>query len=190
MTNTSRPTFAAAAVGVAACVLLAACGTSSAASAPAAGAASGSVDTPSPSPSDPASPLATDATACALVTQPDVQAVLGTDPGAGAGFNSHGSSQCQYGSFQTRFVLVNLTPTQGKAAYELMHSHTQSGHAVDLADADGSGDPGFEITGPGTASVYVQKGDALILVMVAIHGATAPPVAQALVLVKTAGGRQ
>ena len=102
---------------------------------------------------------------------------------------SHGSSQCQHGTYQTAFVLVNLTPSQGKAAYDLMHSNPNLGHAVVVADVAGLGDRAFELSGPNTASVYFDKGDVLVLVMVEIRTATSPPQGQALALAKTAANR-
>jgi hypothetical protein len=147
-------------------------------------------------PTDPASSEATPAAApaagtaaCALVTEQEVGAALGTDPGAGTAFTSHGASQCQYGNYATAFVLVNLTPTQGNAAYDLMHSNPTPGHALVLADVPGLGDRAFELSGPNTASVYFDKGDALVLVMVEIRTATSPPKSQALALAKTAADR-
>ena len=70
---------------------------------------------------------------------------------------------------------MNLTPSQGKAAYDLMHSNPNLGHAVVVADVAGLGDRAFELSGPNTASVYFDKGDVLVLVMVEIRTATSPP---------------
>jgi hypothetical protein len=198
MTDPHRPGLAAATLAVAGCLLFAACSNSAPAAQtntlalqPTAGATPAS----SVAPTAPASTIATSAaapaagtTACALVTEQEVRAALGTDPGPGRAFTSHGASQCQYGTYQTAFVLVNLTPSQGRAAYDLMHN-TSLGHAVVVADVGGLGDRAFEISGPNTASVYFDKGDALVLVMVEIRIATAPPKGQALALAMTAANR-
>jgi hypothetical protein len=82
--------------------------------------------------------------------------------------------------------IVNLTPTRGKAAYNLMRGNAKVGHAV---DAQGLGDRAFEISGPNAASIYFDKGDALVLVRVEIRSATSPPMGQARVLAKSAAGR-
>ncbi len=205
MTDPHRRTLAAAAAGVAASLVLAAC--SSSAPAPAvstdtsavqATASGTTLTTPAASvaPTDPATTDATPAaapaagvTACALVTEQEVGTALGTDPGAGSAFTSHGASQCQYGTYATAFVLVNLTPTQGKAAYDHMHSSPNLSQAGVVADLAGLGDRAFEISGPNTASIYFDKGDALVLVMVEIRTATSPPKAQVLALAKTAANR-
>ena len=118
-----------------------------------------------------------------------MSAVLGRDPGAGKSFSSHGSSQCQYGEMQTAFVLVNLTPTLGQSAYDMMHSNPKLSEAGVVADVPGLGDKAFEISGHGTASIYVDKGDSLVLVMVSIRSATMPPSKQVLALATTAAGR-
>ena len=147
-------------------------------------------------PTDPASTGATPAaapaagtTACALVTEQEVGTALGTDPGPGSAFTSHGASQCQYGTFQTAFVLVNLNPSQGKPFYDHARNNPKVSQAGAVTDVAGVGDRAFGIFGHGTASIYFNKGDALVLVMVEIHGASSPPKAQALALAKTAASR-
>jgi Protein of unknown function (DUF3558) len=200
MTDPHRRTLAAAAaLAMAGCVLLAACGNSAPAAqtdAPAVRTTADATPTTSVAPTDPTSTDATPAaaptagtTACELVTEQEVGTVLGKDPGAGSAFTSHGASQCQYGNYATAFVLVNVTPTQGKAAYDLMHSKSNLGHGLVIADVAGLGDRAFQITGPNTASIYIDKGDALVLVMVEIRTATSPPKDQALALAKTAANR-
>jgi hypothetical protein len=126
--------------------------------------------------------------ACELVTEQEVGTALGTDPGVGSPFTSHGASQCQYGTYQTAFVLVNLTPAQGATAYDMMHGKT-AGNGVAVADVAGVGDRAFEISGPNADSIYFNKGDALVLVTVTIHTATSPPKDQALALARAAAGR-
>ena len=201
MTHPHPRTIATAALGIAASLLLAACSSSSPTNAntPAArtthssatssspAAPTSTTDTPNGATSSAAASGGT--TACVLVTEQDIGAALGADPGTGSPFTSHGSSQCQYGSYQTAFVLVNLTPTQGKAAYDLMHNNPKVGNGGAVADIAGVGDRAFEVSGPNTASIYFNKGDALVLVSIEIHTATSPPKDQALALPQAAANR-
>src|SRR5450631_634408 len=125
-------------------------------------------------------------TACTLVTEQEVGAALGTDPGPGsADTGEGGSSQCQYGTPQSAFVLVNLNPTQGKPFYDNTRNNPKLIQAGTVTDVAGVGDRAFGIFGHGTAAIYFNKGDALVLVMVEIRTATSPPKAPALALAKT-----
>jgi Protein of unknown function (DUF3558) len=189
-----------AAASVATCLLLTACGGSPAVTRAAA--------TETPAPTDPSSstsaapaapsssaapstdpPATTAADACALVTEHDVAAVLGTDPGAGRPVSSHGATQCQYGDYQSALVLVNLTPSQGVAAYDRMESNPKMSDAGTVTDVAGVGDRAFGVYGHGTASIWINQGDALVLVMVEISSASSPPKGQVLSLAKTASSR-
>ena len=69
----------------------------------------------------------------------------------GSAFASHGSTQCQYGSYQTQFLLVNLTPSRGRAGYAMMRSHQRAGQPVKAVDVPGVGDQAFEVSAPHTA---------------------------------------
>jgi len=199
MTDRRRRTIAAAAFGTAGCLLFAACGNSTPAAhsnTPTVRAAAGANQVASVAPTDPASSGATAAAAptgrteaCALVTQQEVGAALGKDPGRGSAFTSHGASQCQYGTYQTAFVLVNLNPSRGKAYYDHTRNNPKTTQAGAVTDVAGVGDRAFGIFGHGTASIYFNKGDALVLVMVEIRTASSPPKAQALALAKTAASR-
>ena len=206
MTDPHRRTVASAALAMTGCLLLAACGSTAAAAktdvpavqptASATTTAASDAPTTSVTPTDPASTDATPAadpaaggTACTLVTEQEVGAALGKDPGPGSPFTSHGSSQCQYGTFQTAFVLVNLNPSLGKPFYDHARNDPKVSQAGAGADVAGVGDRAFGIFGHGTASIYFNKGDALVLVMVEIRAATSPPKAQALALVTIAAGR-
>lgn len=200
MTDRRRPTIAAAAFATAGCLLFAACGNSTPAAhtdTPAGQATAGAAHTTKATPTDPASSVATTAPAasggvaraCSLVTEQDAGTALGKDPGPGSKFTSHGASQCQYGDFQTAFVLVNLNPSQGKPFYDHARNNPKVSQAGAVTDVAGVGDRAFGIFGHGTASIYFNKGDALVLVMVEIHGASSPPKAQALALAKTAASR-
>jgi Protein of unknown function (DUF3558) len=124
--------------------------------------------------------------ACALVSRQEVKDAMGADPGAGKSYSSHGSSQCQYGSYQKGLVLVNLTPTRGKAGYDMMHSNPKLTH---VANVPGVGDRAFEVSGPNTAGIYFDKGDALVVVMISSMAATSPPKAEVLALAKVAADR-
>lgn len=118
----------------------------------------------------------------------EVRHAIGANPGAGQPFTSHGSSQCQFGSYQSGLVLANLTPTRGIAGYDLVHYNPKVSQSMHVVDITGVGDRAFETTAPHTASIYFDKGDALLLVMVETQ-TLAPPVAQVLALAKSAAGR-
>jgi hypothetical protein len=193
MTQPRSRTLSAVALALAGCLLSAACGGGATAARTSTTAApAGAAKASSAAPADPTAAATSpddsvgSAHACSLVTEKDAENALGKDPGAGRKFTSHGSSQCQYGNYQTGLVLVNLTPTRGKAAYDLMHSNPKVGHVV---DANGYGDRAFEVSGPNTASIYFDKGDALVLVMVELRSAATPPMGQARALAKTAADR-
>ena len=192
----------AAAAALAATLLLAGCSGSSTSAAPAktlaspaaeaggrAGASSASAASTAPPAATSSPATASAASACALITETEVRTALGADPGKGSPFSSHGASQCQYGSYQTAFVLVNLNPTMGKAAYDHMRTNPKISEAGAVADIGGVGDRAFGISGHNTASVYINTGDALVLVMVEIRSATSPPTAQARALAAIAAGR-
>ena len=201
--GSTRPAITAAA-GVAACLLLAACNGSSsstAAAAPAPATAPASSATapptdqgPSSTPSPATAPstgsaATTGGNACSLVTEGDATTALGSDPGPGRPVTSHGASQCQYGTFQSSFVLVNLIPSQGVAGYDRMHSNPKLAQAGTIADVSGVGDRAFSVSGHGQTSVWISQGDSLALVMVAIHGAPSDPDHQALALAKVVSSR-
>jgi hypothetical protein len=185
------------------CLLLAACGSS----APAAGAPTGvpavqtrvGASTPATSvaPTVPAStgatPLAASTAggnACSLVTEADATTALGTDPGPGtANTGAHDSSQCHYGAYQSKLVLVNITPTQGKPAYDNMRNNADTGKAGSAVDVAGVGDAAFEVDSDGSAGIFFRKGDALVLVSVVFYLAPSPPTDQARALAKLVAGR-
>ena len=137
----------------------------------------------------PAEKVSTGGTACSLITKKDVQGVVGKDLGPGSPFASQGASQCQYGSFQSAFVLVNLNPSQGKAFYDHARNNPKVSQAGALTDVSGVGDRAFGTFGHGAAAIYFTKGDALVLVMVSIRNAASPPEAQAVALAKSAASR-
>ena len=194
MTRPHRHAIAAAALATA--LLLAACSGSSTSTAPdktpatnAGGVGGASTQAASTGPPAVASSAAAVTSACALVTEKEVGTALGADPGKGSPFSSHGASQCQYGSYQTAFVLVNLNPTMGKAAYDHMRTNPKISEAGAVADIAGVGDRAFGISGHNTASIYINTGDTLVLVMVEIRSAASPPTGQARALAAIAAGR-
>jgi len=201
MTNRRRNTIATAAAGLATGLLLSACSSSvtPAAHAPTAPVAkTGSAATASPATSTnterpvirtSAAAASAVTSACALVTEKEVSTTLGADPGPGTPFSSHGASQCQYGTYQTAFVLVNLNPSRGQAAYDHMRHDPKIGRAGTVADISGLGDRAFGISGHNAASIYINKGDALVLVMVDIRTATSAPKDQARALATNAADR-
>ena len=127
--------------------------------------------------------------ACGLVTERDATAELGADPGRGKPFSSHGSTQCQYGSYQSVFLLVNLTPTNGRAGYDNLRKARKPGAAVTVADLTGVGDRAFQVSERNTAGIFFNQGDAVVAVSLTIATATSPPLAHTLALAKLAAGR-
>ena len=199
--RTWSPAAAAMAAPVAVCVMLAGCGGPPAPAADmATPGAPASVDAgASTAPTPPAQSSRSEAStpssarqardACALVTEDDVTAALATDPGPGTPATSHGASQCQYGEFQSSFVLVNLTPSRGAAAYDHMRASPKLAEAGAVADVAGVGDRAFGVYRHGEASIWINQGDDLLLVMVAIQSAPSSPKGQALALAKVASSR-
>ena len=207
MITTSTKPFA---VGVALCAALAGCSsTTSGSSSPGATTPPGSNSTQAALPASASATTAaaptTDAVttaapttaatvvaarqACALITEHDVTAAFGADPGPGSRFASHGATQCQYGSYQTEFLLVNLTPTQGRAGYDMLRKNRRPGGPTTVADITGVGDRAFEVSAHNTAGIFFTKGDALIAVSVTIQRASTPPRASALALAQLAASR-
>ena len=127
--------------------------------------------------------------ACGLITEKDVTTALGADPGPGSRFANHGATQCQYGSYQTEFLLVNLTPTQGRAGYDMLRQNRRPGGQTTVADIGGVGDRAFEVSAHNTAGIFFTKGDVLIAVSLTIQRASTPPRASALALAKLAASR-
>ena len=198
MTPARTNTIAVMALGLAVTLVVAGCSGSSAPTAGSPAPAPGlrASESPTRSASDPATSNASGTPgsaggatqACALITEQEVRNAIGANPGAGQPFTSHGSSQCQFGSYQSGLVLVNLTPTRGVTGYDLVHNNPKVGQSMHVVDITGVGDRAFETTAPHTASIYFDKGDALLLVMVETQK-VAPPVAQVLALAKSAASR-
>lgn len=203
MTNPHPRTFAAAALAMTGCLLVAACGNS----APAAGVPTGvpavqtraGTSTPATSvaPTYPASAGATPAAAptaggnaCSLVTEADATTALGTDPGPGTAYAGPlGSSQCHYGPDQRKLVLVNITPTQGKLAYDNMRNNPNTRNATSVVNVAGVGDEAIEVDSHGSAGIFFRKGDALVVVSVVFYDAVSPPTDQVRALAKLVASR-
>jgi hypothetical protein len=194
MNPTGTNAIAALALGLAVIMPVAGCsGPSGSAGAAASGPSPTATESATGSATDPAASGSTagDARAtraCTLVTEQEARVAIGVNPGAGQSFSSHGSTQCQFGTYQSGMVLVNLSPTRGIAGYDLVHNNPKLGQAVHVTDIAGVGDRAFEITAPHTASIYFDKGDALVLVMVETPKPS-PATAQVLSLAKSAAGR-
>lgn len=202
-TTRTRHRRVAVASGLTACTLLAACSSGSSPSrtvtAPLSSAVGSHSSALSAMPTTAAADVASTSTAgttsagsggaCTLVTEHDAATALGTDPGRGSAFSSHGSTQCQYGTYQTQFLLVNLTPSRGRAGYDIVHSHEGAGQNVRAVDIAGVGDRAFEVTGPHTAGIYANKGDALLVVTITKQAALDPPTVPVLALARLAASR-
>jgi hypothetical protein len=176
MTDPHRKTLSSTAACVTACLLLAACSnstpaahTTSATHTKPTGHSAAAVQTTAPTTDTTNVPVTNAATAtspptgaggapsaCALITEKDVTSTIGADPGKGSAFSSHGANQCQYGSFQTEVVLVNVLPFLGKLSYD---------HIVKAANGRfrqiaGLGDGALEHSDIHSDTVYFLKGDA------------------------------
>lgn len=187
-----RCSLTAAATGLAAGLLLAGCTTSPTnANTPLTGSNANATS------SSPAAPTSTTATAvgasspgapagtnaCALVSEQEAGAALGTDPGAGQAVTSHGASSCMYGT-SPMIVTVNLVPTGGKAAYD--HLHATAGQLVNIP---GVGDAAFGTFHGPAAGIDFYKGDIFVAVVLVTGQASAPPKDQAIALAKMAASR-
>jgi hypothetical protein len=206
MTQTHPRSIAAAASGLAGCLLLAACGSSSpthahtpadqprndAANSSAAPAGSTGPPPGSSSPTSGTSsaprPSAAGA-ACTLITEHDVTSTVGADPGKGSAFSSHGATQCQYGGLPKQLLIVNVNPTQGRAGYDRIRNSPKlaGGTGLSVVAVTGVGDQAFELSGLHTDAIYLTKGDALIVVGFSTQAS--PPKGGALALAKIAAGR-
>lgn len=145
-----------------------ACGGSSATSAPA---AAGQTQAPAQAtaPSQASAPVATQAAApvagaidaCALITEKEATAFLGSDPGPGADTGSASSPACAYGGSLT----IGVEPTDGQALYATTKAAMQgSGKAEDLT---GVGDAAYVFIVANTiGDMEILKGSVLLSVRV------------------------
>lgn len=120
--------------------------------------------------------------ACALVTEKDVFTAQGADPGKGSAFSSHGATQCQYGSYATRVVFVNVLPARGAVTFDHLFI-TRKADAVPLS---GLGDEALERSDGHSDTIYFTEGDTLVFI--GISSQTAPRKGMALALAKVAAG--
>ncbi len=201
MTRANPHSTRVAASGFAGCLVLAGCGTSTPTGATTPGAhnhSSATRSSPAAAPTrttstsvvttPPAAPGGA-TTACVLVTEQDATAALGKDPSPGTKFDSHGSTQCQYGSAQSAFLPVNLTPSHGRGGYDHIHNNPSGRATAHFVDLTGVGDRAFEIAQRNTAGIFFNKGDAVVAVSLSIRAATSPPAGQAVALAKIAASR-
>ena len=84
---------------------------------------------------------------------------------------------------------MNLTPTHGRAGYDLIRSNPKlhNGGGLGVADVSGVGDQAFEISGPHNDAMDFTKGDAVVVVGITMQ--SAPRRGAALALAKIAAGR-
>jgi hypothetical protein len=205
MAHTFPRAVAATVSGLAGCLLLAACGGSSSptrASAPANASHDTAGDSPvaaQPGATDPSTatvhpnaasqPATTGGAACSLITEKDVTAAVGSDPGKGAADSRQGATVCAYGSYPKQVLTVNVLPTQGRAGYARARHDRRLTSATGsrVAAITGLGDQAFELSGPHVDVIYLTKGDALIVI--GLSGPTSPTQGAVLTLAKIAVGR-
>ena len=207
MPQTHPRSIAATASGLAGCLLLAACGSSSpthahtsagpphrtaANSSPAATA--GSNDTPfgSSSPTSGTSTAARPAAArnaCTLITEHDVTTAAGHDPSKGTGDTRQGASGCIYGSYPNPVLSVNILPGRGRASYDHIRHDPRltSTTGTSVATVPAVGDQAFELSGPHNDAIYFTHGDELIVI--GFTAPSTPPKGAALTLAKLAASR-
>ena len=127
---------------------------------------------------------------CALVTETDATAALGTDPGPGVSSKLGSANLCTYGAYP-RTVLVASTPNDGKTSYDA--SKALRGSSNGAVTIPGLGTEAFKDSGPnnGGADVFFYQGDAYVSVtLVTADGAQASsPDPLALAMAKAAAGR-
>ncbi|HEX7473014.1 MAG TPA: hypothetical protein VF323_08010 [Candidatus Limnocylindrales bacterium] len=145
-----------------------ACGGTSSASAPG---AQGQVSSPAqastparasaPASAAASAPTTTAIDACALITEQEATAFLGTDPGPGTDTGSATSPACSYGGSLT----LGVEPTDGQAQYATTKAAMQgSGKAQELS---GVGDAAYVFIVANTiADMEILKGTALLSVHV------------------------
>ncbi len=188
MTDPHRRTVASAVLAMTACLLLAACGSSE----PAAGAPAGvpALLTSASAGTTPAKAPVAGGNACSLVTEADATTAMGADPGPGIAVTGvNDSSQCHYGTYASKLVLVNITPTQGQLAYDTMRSHANLGKTGSVVEVAGVGDQAFEVDSHGSAGIFFRKGDSMVVVSVVFYLAASPPTDQLRALAKLVASR-
>ncbi len=185
--------------GLAGCLLLAACSstTPKAGSTSAAQVQSGAATTSAGAPASAVDHSTTAAAsavhpsaACSLVTEADVTSSVASDPGKGTAATSNvGATGCTYGSYPEQVLTVNVLDSQGRAAYDHARHDPRlaSTGGLGVVNVAGVGDQAFELRGPHTDAIYFTKGDALIVI--GFSAPTAPTKGAALVLAKVAASR-
>ncbi len=188
-----QPHLLAPAAAVAGCLLLAACSSSSPSPIPststaAAATATGEASSPTLT-SDPVTAAAPAGDPCALVTEQDITAIAGSDPGVGTGDSQAGATACTYGAYPQQVIQVNMVPAHGKAAFDRFRNDPKlSGAGINVVDVTGLGEEAFERSGPHVDAVYFTTGDSLTVIGVSTPGAPTQGAARALATV--AAGRR
>lgn len=118
-------------------------------------------DASAPVSSDVSAPSTTSIDACALITEQEATAFLGSDPGPGVDTGSASAPACAYGASLTIAVELN----DGKATFDSTKAAMQgSGKAEDLP---GVGDAGYVFIVANTiADMEILKGSELLSVRV------------------------
>ncbi len=134
-------------------------------------------------------PVTAAAAACSLITEADVAAAVGTDPGRGGADSQRGATVCVYGSYPKPVLTVNVLPARGRAGYDgIRHNPKITGApGTRVATVATVGDQAFELSGPHMDVIYFTKGEALIVI--GFTTPTSPHRGVALSLAKIAAGR-
>jgi hypothetical protein len=123
------------------------------------------------------------ASACALVTEPDASAALGTAFGPGTATTlGRGGSQCAY-VISDAALTVTVTPGQSQSSLNDLHP----GSGV-WSDVSGVGSAAFEFHDGSSSSLFFYK-DATVVSILFTKSVAPAPTAAAIVLAKSAAGR-
>jgi hypothetical protein len=99
--------------------------------------------------------------ACALITEQEATAFLGSDPGPGTDSSTAASPTCAYGAALT----LSVDPSAGKAKFDTDKAAAQG--SGKLQDLSGVGDAGYAFIVANTiAQMEILKGSALLTVNV------------------------
>ncbi len=134
--------------------------------------------------SSPAVAVPAAATACALVSEREASAALGSDPGAGTEAVDGSNSSCKFGNYPT-LLTVNLISTTGKTDFDHLKSQDTGGKLVPVS---GLGDEAFAVTEGPAASIWFTHGTAMVAIVVVL-GSGSNPNAEALAVARAANGR-
>jgi hypothetical protein len=152
-----------------------------------AGTGGASTQASSPSSTNDRAPVSS-VTACGLVTEQEVGAVLGSDPGVGTETTSQdGATQCSYGASPS-FALVTMLPSQGQAAYDSAHSQVLASDAGPMmSEVTGVGDAALVVDNGIYATIEFYSGPAFVSIV--LGSSVGSTVDAATILAKIAAGR-